>query len=55
MKDIIFSQVHYSSPKYCFVPRNAEGEEIYESYFSVKDLMPLNSMGIVTAKDKVLV
>ena len=55
MKDIVFSKVDYNNPQYCFIPRNNADEEVYGGYFSVKELMPLNSMGVVTAKDKILV
>lgn len=55
MEHISFKKVSYSDPQYCFIPRKNEGEDEYKNFFSLKELFPLNSMGIVTAKDKVLI
>ena len=38
-------------PNYSFVPRKNDLEEVYRDGFYVADLMPANSVGIVTARD----
>lgn len=50
-----FERINFSVPQYCFVPRDTEGEDEYNDFFSLKELFPCNSMGVVTAKDKVLI
>lgn len=39
------------SPAYLFVPRDNALEPVYQRYPSVSDLFPVNSVGIVTARD----
>jgi len=41
-----------TSPYYFFVPRKEKGREIYEKYWKVTDIFPVNVTGIVTARDK---
>ncbi|GHV22355.1 DNA methyltransferase [Planctomycetales bacterium] len=43
------------APHYFFVPKSTKGQKKYESGFSVKELFPLNSVGIVTGGDSFLV
>ncbi|HEX8191449.1 MAG TPA: type ISP restriction/modification enzyme, partial [Allosphingosinicella sp.] len=38
-------------PQYPFVPRNDKLEEIYGKGVAINDLLPVNSVGIVTARD----
>ena len=40
------------SPMYFMVKRDSEAEKKYKEGFSVRELFPLNSIGIVTARDK---
>ncbi|MGH7771983.1 MAG: type ISP restriction/modification enzyme [Candidatus Binatia bacterium] len=40
-----------TSPYYFFVPREEKGREIYEKYWKVTDVFPLNVTGVVTARD----
>ena len=40
------------SPMYFMVKRDFEAEKLYKKGFSVRELFPLNSIGIVTARDK---
>ena len=55
-----FSAVDYkelvpSAPMYFFVPKDTRGEEKYNKGFRIDELMPVNSVSIVTANDKDLV
>src|SRR5690606_5768343 len=40
-----------SAPQYTFVPRDSERLLVYQSGFGIQELMPVNSVGIVTARD----
>ncbi|MGB9720333.1 MAG: type ISP restriction/modification enzyme, partial [bacterium] len=40
------------SPYYFFIPRKEKGKRIYEKYWQITDIFPVNSVGIVTARDK---
>ncbi|MCL0072354.1 N-6 DNA methylase [Thermodesulfovibrionales bacterium] len=44
-----------TSPYYFFVPREEKGREIYEKYWKVTDIFPVNVTGIVTARDKFVI
>jgi len=44
-----------SSPFYFFVPKKETGWEDYEKFWKVTDIFPVNSVGIVTAKDKFVI
>ena len=44
-----------SSPFYLFKPQNIELRNEYEYGFKIDDLMPVNSVGIVTARDKLTI
>jgi predicted helicase len=55
LKDIVFNQLEISSPNYFFVSRNLKKQKIYEKGFSVSELFTLNSIGIVTSKDEILI
>ena len=48
---IPFTKLQPSAPEYFFVPKNYEIKEKYDSGFSVQELFPVNSVGIVTARD----
>lgn len=41
----------HKAPQYPFVPRNYDVEALYSKGFSIAELMPTNSVGIVTARD----
>lgn len=43
------------SPYYFFVPREEKGIEIYEKYWEIKDIFPISSVGVVTARDKFVI
>ncbi|NQE54197.1 hypothetical protein C5S29_11440 [ANME-1 cluster archaeon GoMg3.2] len=44
-----------NSPFYFFVPRDETYQEEYEKYWKVTDIFPVNSVGIVTARDKFVI
>ncbi|MBA2123813.1 DNA methyltransferase [bacterium Unc6] len=44
-----------TSPYYFFIPREEKGREIYEKYWKVTDIFPVNCVGIVTARDKFVI
>jgi predicted helicase len=55
LKDIVFNQLEISKPNYFFVSRNIKKQNIYEKGISVSELFTLNSIGIVTSKDEILI
>ncbi|MDM8558449.1 type ISP restriction/modification enzyme [Candidatus Parabeggiatoa sp. HSG14] len=44
-----------TSPFYLFIPQNTELLDEYEQYWKVTDIMPVNSVGIVTARDNLTI
>ncbi len=50
-KQIDFAELKPQVPQYFFVPMNYELQGEYEIGFSVNELFPINSVGIVTARD----
>lgn len=52
LKNIDWKEMPNQAPMYFMVPKNFKGEREYDQGFSVKDLFPLNSVGVVTARDK---
>lgn len=44
-----------TSPYYLFVPRNTSLEEGYLRFLSIPDVFPINSVGIVTARDNLTI
>ncbi len=44
-----------SSPNYMFMPWNRELEEEYQQWPKITEIMPVNSVGIVTARDKLTI
>jgi len=56
LRDSKFSKVKFtklkpSAPEYFFVPKDYSLKEEYDKGFGVQDLFPVNSVGIVTARD----
>lgn len=43
------------APTYYFVPKNTEGLLTYQNYMSVQEIFPVNSVGIVTARDEFVI
>lgn len=50
-----FNKLQPSAPEYFFVPKDYSLDSEYKKGFSITDLFSLNSAGIVTAKDKILI
>lgn len=44
-----------SSPNYMFKPWNRELEEEYQRWSKITEIMPVNSVGVVTARDKLTI
>jgi hypothetical protein len=55
LKTIEFAELQPNSPFYLFVPQNHELREHYESFWSIKDIFNLNSVGVVTGNDELFV
>lgn len=55
LKDISFQNIPEVAPMYYMVPKDFELEKEYSHGFSVTELFPVNSVGILTAKDKILI
>ncbi len=48
---VSYTQLSPQAPQYYFIPRDVELQSAYEKGFSLDDLFPVNSVGIVTARD----
>ncbi|GBU21865.1 adenine specific DNA methyltransferase [Fibrobacteres bacterium R8-0-B4] len=55
LSKVKFTKLKPLAPEYFFVPKNYEIKEEYDKGFGVQELFPVNSVGIVTSKDAVLV
>ena len=55
MKTIAWQTLKPQEPELFFVPKDFEVKEEYDKGFSINNLFSLNSVGIVTAKDAILV
>lgn len=50
-----FEEVNPQSPFYLLIPQDTELFNEYEQYFKITDVMPVNSLGIATARDKLTI
>lgn len=50
-----FTRIEPSAPFYFFIKRDTAYEEVYNRGFSVNDMFPVSTVGVVTAKDAVLI
>ena len=50
-----FEQLQPHTPFYFFIPREERYAELYNKYWKVTDVFPVNSVGIVTARDKLTI
>lgn len=50
-----WQKLNYSEPNYFFVQKSFINNEKYDSGFKVDELFPINSVGIVTSRDAVLI
>ena len=55
IKTTNWKEMHPSSPYYFFVPRAETHRDIYEKYWRVTDIFPVNCTGIVAARDKLVI
>ncbi|WP_353199171.1 type ISP restriction/modification enzyme [Sandarakinorhabdus sp.] len=49
------ASLRHKPPAYPFVPRDYAVEAVYSQGFSIAELMPVNSVGIVTARDELTI
>ena len=55
LNTILFKELPNTAPNYFFVGKDFSSQKDYEEGFKLTDLFPLNNVGIVTAKDSVLI
>lgn len=55
LHSVDFQSVNYTAPFYLFIPQNEEGKCEYEKGFKLDELLKVNSAGVVTANDNILV
>lgn len=55
LKTIPFIELQNVAPNYFFVAKNFDEQKVYDKGFAVNELFSLNNVGIVTAKDAILV
>ncbi len=52
---ITFTKISSASPNYYFVSRDIKGEDEYQSFIPTNDLMPVNTSGIETQRDRFVI
>ncbi len=50
-----WKNIEPSSPFYFFIEKNEEGREKYQDFVAVQSIFPVNSVGIITARDKLTI
>ncbi|MCY3863839.1 MAG: N-6 DNA methylase, partial [Chloroflexi bacterium] len=55
LSNISWNELNVSKPHYLFVPTSLDSHPEYESFTSVKDAFPANSLGIATARDSLTI
>lgn len=55
LKTTDWNKLKPTSPYFFLVPREEKGREVYEKYWKVTDIFPVNVTGIVTARDKFVI
>jgi hypothetical protein len=55
LEDTEWTELKPTSPSYLFVPRDNALETVYQRFPSVPNIFPVNSVGIVTARDKLTI
>lgn len=50
-----YQKLNIDSKMYYFVNKNTEGKEEYDRGIALNELMPINSVGVVTGKDDILI
>lgn len=54
LKNIEWKKLEYSEPNYFFVPKNFDDKKKYMNSFSTTEIFKINSVGVVTSLDKVV-
>jgi len=55
VSETVWAELNPKSPNYLFVPQSTKGRAEYQKAWSVADIFPVNSWGIATRKDYLLV
>jgi len=55
LKSTEWQELQPSSPFYLFCPQNVDLRGEYEQFWKITDIMPVNSVGIVTARDNLTI
>ncbi len=55
LKTVKWKQLKPSSPLYLFVPRDEKRSLKYQAYPSIQEIFPVNSVGVVTARDNFVI
>lgn len=55
LNDGLFAALEYAAPQYSFVRRDMAAFETYQNGFAINDFMPVNSVGIVTSRDSLVI
>lgn len=53
--NINWKLINPNEPHYLFIERNEDNRKKYEEGFSIKELMPVNTSGIVTSRDNLVI
>jgi predicted helicase len=51
LSSVKWNQLRLQTPQYYFVPKKFSGQKEYKKGFGIQELFPVNSVGIVTARD----
>jgi predicted helicase len=55
LSTINWTELNPQAPEHFFVPKDFDAKSEYDEGFAVNDLFPLNNVGVVTAKDGILI
>lgn len=55
LKSFKWNKLDYKEPNFYFVNKNFDGEKEYKKGFEISELFEVNSVGIVTSKDEILI
>ncbi|MFW6109803.1 MAG: type ISP restriction/modification enzyme [Patescibacteria group bacterium] len=50
-----WQEITPTKPYYFFVPRSRKGWDLYQSFWKVTDIFPVNSVGVVTSRDRFVI
>ena len=54
LNSITWNKLNYSAPNYFFVAKNFDGNDLYKLGFDVSHLFKINSVGVVTSADNIV-